>query len=152
MSPRQRSKSKRGWPANLYERNGYFSWRSPIDSVEHGLGRDRAAAFAEAVEANVHCAGLAGRPRLIDRLTGTAERSVEKWNEKYQGMLARADFATNTLKSYKSLGKRMVEMLKPATPLAGITSLTISSGLTELAEGEGKARLAQAQRPVEQPR
>lgn len=146
MSPRQRSKAKRGWPANLYERHGYYSWRSPIDGVEHGLGRDRVSAFAEAVEANIHCAGLTGRPRLIDRLTGSADRSIEKWNEKYQGMLAKADYAANTLRSYKSLGKRMVLMLKPETPLATVTALAISDGLAALTEGEGKGRTAQALR------
>jgi integrase len=146
VSPRQRSKSKRGWPTNLYERDGYYSWRHPETGVEHGIGRDRAAAFAQAVEANIHCAGLAGRPRLIDRLTGTADRSVEKWNEKYQAMLNKADFAANTLRTYKSLGKRMVSMLKAETPLQNVTALTISEGLTALAEGEGKARTAQALR------
>lgn len=146
MSPRQRSKAKRGWPANLYERKGYYSWRHPDTGVEHGIGRDRAAAFTQAVEANIHCAGLAGRPRLIDRLTGSAERSVAKWNAKYQGMLAKADYATNTLRSYKSLGKRMVAMLKPDTPIGGVTALTLSEGLEELAVTEGKARLAQALR------
>lgn len=146
MSPRQRSNRKRGWPEHLYERNGYFSWRSPIDGVEHGLGRDRAAAFAQAVEANIHCASLAGRPRLLDKLTGSADRSVAKWNEKYQGMIAGADFAANTLRAYKSLGKRMVTMLKPETPLQSVTALTISEGLEALAKGEGKARTAQALR------
>jgi enterobacteria phage integrase len=146
VSPRQRSKNKRGWPSNLYERNGYYSWRSPIDGVEHGLGRDRAAAFAEAVEANIHCAGLSGRPRLIDRLTGSADRSVGKWDEKYQGMLAGSDFAVNTLKAYKSLGKRMVSMLGADTALSTVTALRISEGLTALATVERKARLAQALR------
>lgn len=146
MSPRQRSKSKRGWPANLYERNGYFSWRSPVDGVEHGLGRDRAAAFAQAVEANVHCAGLSGKPRLIDRLTGAADRSVAKWNEKYQALLAKTDLAKATLRNYRSLGNRMVVMLKPETHLTSVTSLVISDGLSAIAEDEGKARLAQALR------
>lgn len=58
MSPRRRSKSKNGWPANLYERKGYFSWRNPVTREEHGLGRNKSAAFAQAVEANVHMAGL----------------------------------------------------------------------------------------------
>lgn len=146
MSPRQRSKAKRGWPANLYEREGYYSWRSPIDGIEHGLGRDRAAAFAQAVEANIHCAGLTGRPRLIDRLTGSADRSVEKWNAKYQAALAKADFAANTLRTYKSLGVRMVSMLGADTALATVTALTISEGLESIAVKEGKARTAQALR------
>ena len=146
MSPRRRSREKRGWPANLYERGGYYSWRSPVDGVEYGIGRDRAQAFAQATEANLHCAGLIDKGRLIDRLTGNLDRTIEKWNEKYQGLLATAKLADNTRRTYKSLGLRMVRMLKPETPLANITALAISTGLEALARDEGKARTAQALR------
>lgn len=146
MSPRRRSKDKRGWPANLYERGGYYSWRSPVDGVEYGIGRDRAQAFAQAVEANAHCAGMDGKGRLIDRVTGNADRTVAKWNEKYQGLLATAKLADNTRRGYKSLGLRMVRMLKPDTPLGTVMALAISAGLEALARDEGKARTAQALR------
>lgn len=146
MAPRRRSSGKKGWPANLYERGGYFSWRHPISREEFGLGRDKHAAFAQAVEANLHVANLRGKPRLIDKLTGTADRSVSKWDEKYQAMLAEGDYAAVTLKSYKSLGKRMVTMLEPETPLQAITALRISEGLEHIAKIEGKARTAQALR------
>lgn len=144
MSPRRRSKSIR--VPNLYERNGYYAWRNPFTREEFGLGRDKALAITQAVEANVHIAGLQGRPRLIDRLTGSAERTVEKWNEKYQELLGKGDFAAVTLKSYKSLGKRMVAMLKPETPLRNITALEASEILETTAVTEGKARTAQALR------
>lgn len=146
MAPRRRSSNKRGWPANLYEDGGYFSWRNPLTGEKFGLGRDKAVAFVQAVEANIHVAGLRNKPRLIDKLTGTADRSVAKWDEKYQKMLAGAGFAANTLRSYKSLGKRMVSMLGADTPLATITALTLSEGLEKLARDEGKARTAQALR------
>lgn len=146
MAPRRRSSKKRGWPDNLYEDNGYFSWRNPITGVKYGIGRDKAAAFAQAIEANLHIAQQIGRPRLLDRLTGSADRSVGKWDEKYQGMLAEQDYAAVTLKSYKSLGKRMVRMLGESTPLQNVTALEISEGLDGIAKNEGKARLAQALR------
>lgn len=146
MSPRRRSREKRGWPHGLYERDGYYSWRSPVDGVEYGIGRDRAQAFAQATEANLHCCGLTGKERLIDRLTGNLDRSVEKWNEKYQGLLATAKLADNTRRTYKSLGLRMVRMLKPETPLANVRALAISAGLEAIARDEGKARTAQALR------
>ncbi len=146
MAPRRRSSAKRGWPANLYERKGYFTWRHPVTREEFGLGRDRAAAFVQAVEANLHVAGLRGKARLIDKLTGSADRSVAKWNEKYQGLLAKSDLAACTLRAYKSRGKRMVAMLKAETPLQSVTALLISEGLEAIAVGEGKARLAQALR------
>lgn len=111
------------------------------------MGRDKAAAIAQAIEANIHCAGLATKPRLIDRLTGSADRSVEKWNEKYQALLLeRAELADNTRRTYKSLGLRMVKMLGGDTPLASVKSLRISDGLAAIAKDEGKARTAQALR------
>lgn len=144
MSPRRRSKSIR--VPNLYERGGYYSWRNPHTREEFGLGRDKAAAIAQAIEANVHVAGLQGKPRLIDRVTGNADRSVGKWNEFYQGMLAKADFAAVTLKGYKSLGGRMVRMLGAENPLQGVDALRIAGILDTVAVGEGKARTAQALR------
>jgi hypothetical protein len=146
VSPRQRSKSKRGWPAHLYERDGYYSWRHPETRKEFGLGRDRAAAFAEAAEANVHLAGLKDRTRLVDRLTGDSERSVSTWNAKYQELISKQSYAGNTLRSYKSLGKRMVELFGTDTAMAAVTPLMVSDALEVVAVTEGKARLAQALR------
>ena len=144
MSPRRRSKSIR--VPNLYERGGYYSWRNPVTREEFGLGRDRAAAIAQAVEANVHVAGLKDRPRLIDRLTGDSTRTVGKWNERYQEALAKQDFAEVTLRAYRSLGRRMTRMLGAETPLARVSALEASGVLERTAVGEGKARTAQALR------
>lgn len=146
MVPRRRSSAKRGWPANLYERRGYYTWRHPVTREEFGLGRDRGAAFTQAIEANLHVAQLIGKPRLVDRLTGQADRNVGNWDEKYQEMLAKADYAPVTLRQYKSLGKRMVAMLGAETPLQSVNALTVSGVLEKIAVGEGKARLAQALR------
>ncbi len=146
MTPRRRSSSKRGWPKHLYERKGYFSWRHPDTGEEFGLGRDRAVAFAQAVEANLHLAKLTGQPRLIHRLTGEGVRTVGAWNEKYLELLAKQNYAAVTLKSYKSLGKRMVAMLKADTPLQTVTALEVSGILEKVAVEEGKARTAQALR------
>lgn len=146
MSPRRRSNRKKDWPAHLYERGGYYSWRNPIDRKEHGLGRDFASARLQAIEANIHVAGLTGKPRLLDRITGDSERSIGKWNDKYQSLLDRQDFADNTRRTYKSLGKRMVAMLGTDTPLKNVTALQVSEGLEAVAVKEGKARTAQALR------
>lgn len=144
MSPRRRSSRKRGWPDNLYEDKGYFSWRNPITGEKFGIGRDRAAAFAQAMEANIHVAGLRGKTRLIDKLTGSADRTIEKWNETYQAMLAKADYAPKTLSVYKSLGKRMVAMLQARgkVQLASVTALDVSEGLKVIAVDEGHPRTA----------
>lgn len=145
MSPRRRTQSKRGWPKHLYERDGYYSWRNPKTREEFGIGRDKAQAFAEAVEANLHIQKLIHRPRLLHRITGDAERSVGAWNVKYQALLATQDYAAVTLRTYKSLGARMVRMLGADVPIASIKALAVSQML-ERVVGEGKARTAQALR------
>lgn len=149
MSPRRRGKHKGDWPRNLYERGGYFSWRHPDTREEFGLGRDKRKAFDQAIEANHKIAANSkDEPRLIHRITGEADRSVMKWNEKYQALLAKPeqDYAAVTLKSYKSLGKRMVRMLGADAPLQTVTALKVSEALETVAVTEGKARLAQALR------
>lgn len=147
MTPRRRSSRKAGWPANLYERDGYYSYRNPLDGVEYGLGRNKKAAFDQSIEANLRLHGAAIQPRLIHRITGDGKRTVGKWNEKYRALLIeRGKLADVTLRTYKTLGGRMVRMLKPDTPLSLITPLEVTRVLDETAVIEGKARTAQALR------
>ncbi|NAW35016.1 phage integrase Arm DNA-binding domain-containing protein [Halomonas alimentaria] len=44
MAPRPRKRKNRGLEPNLYERNGYYTYRRPDTGTWHGLGRDRAEA------------------------------------------------------------------------------------------------------------
>lgn len=145
MSPRRRSERKRHWPKHLYERDGYYSWRNPLTREEFGIGRDKGSAFEQAMEANRHIIGLTNKPRLIHRLTGDSERSVEAWNTKYQAALAKQDYAAITLRGYKSLGVRLVRMLGADVPVGSIKALAVSE-MFDAVVGEGKARLAQALR------
>lgn len=145
MTPRRRSKSKRGWPQHLYERGGYYSWRNPLTGEELGIGRDRAEAFTQAIEANLHVLGMLRRERLVDRIVDSQERTVERWFAKYAEMLAKRTLAANTRRSYKSLSKRSVELLKPDTKLRAITALQVTEVLEGL-EAAGTVRLAQALR------
>lgn len=145
MSPRRRSERKRGWPKHLYERDGYYSWRNPLTREEFGIGRDKGSAFEQAMEANRHIIGLTDKPRLIHRLTGDGERSVEAWNIKYQAAIAKQDYAVMTLRSYKTLGARLVRMLGADTPVGSIKALAVS-GMLEAVVLEGKARTAQSLR------
>jgi hypothetical protein len=48
-------------PPNVRCRDGYYSWRNPIDGREIGLGHDRAASLKEAARRNE----LVGRPIRI---------------------------------------------------------------------------------------
>lgn len=145
MSPRRRSGAKRGWPANLYEQDGYFSWRHPVTRRSYGLGKDKTSAFTQAVEANLHLANLRAAPRLVDRLTGNADRSLGAWLDLHQKMLEARNppLAANTLRGYKSLSGRTRETFKAETPVRSITPLMIANALQDLAH---MPRLAQAWR------
>lgn len=146
MSPRRRSASRRGWPDNLYCRDGYFSWRDPRSREETGIGRvSREDAFRQAIEANLWLAKQLDRPRLIDRLTGNADRSIGKWAERFWADLAGRDppLAENTLRSYKSLLGRTVDTFGQGATIRSITPLRIAEELDKL---EAMPRLAQAWR------
>lgn len=143
MSPRKRSSKKAGWPRNLYEHRGYYTWRHPKTRETFGLGRDRARAFTEAMEANIKIAGLSRVERLVDRLDGPKRRDVASWFAKYDELLAKRELAANTRRSYKSLCKRAVRMLGADSRLKSVTALQVTEVLDELA-ATGKERTAQA--------
>lgn len=143
MTPRRRSNRKRGWPANLYESRGYFSYRNPNTREWFGLGRDRQRAFSQAIEANLHLAGQLKEERLIDRLTGAAGRTVSAWCEKYEETLNERDLADNTRKHYRKLAQRMQDILGADTKLRAVTALMVSDGLEAMIKG-GRQRTAQA--------
>lgn len=145
MSPRRRSKLKRGWPGNLYERRGYFSWRNPTTGDEFGIGRNKADAFDQAIEANNELARRTHKPRLIHRMTGDVDRTVGTWAKKYMEALALQQFADNTRRSYESMNRRLIAMLGEHTPLRSVTALQVNE-MFEAIVAEGKARLAQALR------
>jgi integrase len=147
MSPRRRAASRRNWPDHLHERDGYFSWRNPLTGKEHGLGRHRARAFAEAIEANLLIAGQRERPRLVDRLTGASEHALGAWLDRYEEIVAARAIAANTKKSTRSLIARARRDLDVRLPIAAVTPLLVTDACRAL-EAEGKARLAQAFRSM----
>jgi integrase len=147
MPPRRRAPSRRNWPDHLHCRDGYWSWRDPLTGKEYGLGRDRAYAFAQAVEANLHTAGLRRSPRLIDRISGGADFTLGAWLDRYGEALACRDLAANTRKSYRSLIARARRQLGDDTPLRSITALVVTDACRAI-EAEGKGRLAQAFRSL----
>jgi len=145
VTPQRRGASKRDWPANLYERNGYFSWRHPVTRKEYGIGRDKFVALNHAIAANLHVAGQATATTLVDRLDGSSKRTVDAWCDRYEKQLAKRELAENTRRTYKSLLKRTRAALGGANALARVTTLVVSDALDAVQE-EGKSRLAQAWR------
>lgn len=70
-------------PPNLYLSRNYYLWRDPRSGKQYGLGTDRASAITQAIEANHHITGES-TARLIDRLTGAADRTVADWCEQWE--------------------------------------------------------------------
>ncbi|ADV26974.1 integrase family protein [Pseudoxanthomonas suwonensis 11-1] len=69
MVPRQRSKARAGWPANLYTSGrGGFKYRHPVTKAETWMGTDKAKAFAAARKLN---ALLTPSDDLVARVVGT---------------------------------------------------------------------------------
>lgn len=145
MTPRRRNNRKAGWPSNLYESRGYYTYRNKDTGEVFGLGRDRAFAFNQAIEANLYLASQQRTERLVDRIAGLAGHTVADWNLKYNDVLAERPLAKNTRKAYRNLSKRMVAMLGANTKIRAVTPLQISDGLDALAK-TGRARTARVLR------
>lgn len=146
MPPRPRNFSNRTLPPNLYERNGYFSYRNPVDGREFGLGRDRRDAIQQAIEANLRLADQLTRPRLIDRLTGTAEETLDAWLDVFEKKLKTRERRPATVKQHKSLLKAIRAGLGTLV-LSRIETRDAAQFLTGYTD-TGKLRMAQALRSM----
>jgi enterobacteria phage integrase len=136
MAPRQRKDPK--LPDHMRERDGYYSWTSPLDGVEYGLGRDRRAAFLQAIEANAHLA--TSKPTLLQRIAGTA-RSWNDWCDEFEKLLSERDARPNTVSTRRS---QMVRLRRSFSgPAAKVGTLEVSNVLKAI-KAEGKNRTAQA--------
>lgn len=81
MCPRSRLRKNTGLPRNLYEQRGYYTYRHPATKAVYGLGRDKAKAITQAIQANLHLQAEA--VTLLDRMTGKAARTVADWCDEY---------------------------------------------------------------------
>lgn len=143
MAARRRDARRRNWPPNLYESRGYYSWRDPRDGKTYGLGRDKRRAFEEAVEANIHIAGLVSTSRLVDRLNGEGDQTWGAWLDRYEAILAKRELSANTRRLYKSLLGRARNTLDAEDAVSRVTTKRVAEALDAL-RLEGKQRMAQA--------
>lgn len=137
MAPRQRKDPR--LPDGLRERDGYYSYTSPLDGREYGMGRDRRKAIQEAMEAN---AALKRTPTLIERITGAAKTWGE-WCDQFEIVLFERDSKPNTQKTRRSQMKRLRAAFPKNAAAASIDTMQCSDVLKAL-KAEGKARTAQA--------
>lgn len=149
MAPRQRKPSNRPLPPNTRERGGYYSWTSPVDGVEYGLGRDKRDAVAQAVEANMKISGTIVRPRLVDRLAGEDSRTLGKWLDEYEKILLNRKgkggkaLSRNTRNGFSSALKRARNVFDVNKPAAEVDTMDCAKVIDTIHD-EGKARMAQS--------
>jgi integrase len=141
MAPRKRSEKRRGFPPNLYERDGYFAWRHPKTRQEYGIGRDKALAFREAVAANMKLAGELPHVSLVERIEGK-RGTWHEWIKEFEALLAKRKLADTTRRTYKSLSNRARSLTEDWEAFESVTTKVIATALRNL-EDEGKARQAQ---------
>lgn len=96
MPPKPRDPQNSDLPANLYESGGYYTYRDPRTGQRFGVGRDRAAAIAEARETNEHIE-RAERKSLSERVEAAAPvRNIKTFAPLYRDALTERDLAPIT--------------------------------------------------------
>lgn len=141
MAPRKRSEKRRGFPPNLYERDGYYAWRHPKTKQEFGLGRDKNLAFRESIAANIRLAGEFPRVSLVERIEGK-HGTWHDWMNDFEKLLEKRKLADNTRRTYKSLCKKARALAPDGAAFETVTTKVIATAIRNL-EDEGKARQAQ---------
>jgi enterobacteria phage integrase len=141
---RRRSAATRDLPPHLYVRNGYYAWEDPRNGKVHGLGYDKREAVAQAVEANLAIIGKLHDARLVDRLGGDGESTVDAWCDRYQGVLEKRKLAKTTLDTYRLRLKQFREK-HGSSHVSRISTRDIAEFL---ALWENHSRMAQAVRSL----
>lgn len=137
---RRRSAKNRNLPANLYARGEYFSWRDPRDGREYGLGKDRRSAIDQALEANLLITGQYSAHRLVDRLTGAANRTFADWHDRYVAILEKRGIKPKSIVSAKDQLRRA--LLKwGERPLESLAAMDVADLLKEWTD-QGRERMA----------
>ena len=103
---RPRINSRKSFPPNLYvNAAGYFSWRDPDTKKTHGLGRDKARAFAEARAGNALAASREQKS-LVERIRQGESKTVNQWADEWLVIASKDPLgnprAEKTIKNYKS--------------------------------------------------
>jgi integrase len=134
---RQRSAKKRGWPPNLYESNGYYSYQNPINGKRKGLGRDKAKAFSEARAANSAVAQMK-ESSLVNWVKGISQYTFKEWLPVYRGFwLEHSTPAASTISRADNLMERFKAAEFAWMPLQDITTVHISEYIDGITKNSG---------------
>ncbi|ELV7529386.1 phage integrase Arm DNA-binding domain-containing protein [Edwardsiella ictaluri] len=141
---RQRNPKNRDLPPNLYERNGYYSYRNPANGKEFGLGKDRVAAISQAIEVNI---SLAGIPiTLKQRIEMEKHVTVSQWRSQYMRICGARGLKQNSMKA-KEAYTRIIDDNIGATLLRNVTVKDIARLVSRYTDA-GKMRAAKIFRSV----
>ncbi|MEN5265720.1 tyrosine-type recombinase/integrase [Stenotrophomonas sp. TWI587] len=117
MAPRPRSKSRQGWPANLYPNREGFKYRHPVTKRETWMGTDKTRAFAAAKKLN---ALLMPTNDLVDRVIGSKETVADAIAVFRRDDIPGRKWAPKTAEVYESVIRR-IETGIGARPVEQIT-------------------------------
>jgi integrase len=101
---RTRTKSRAGWPENLYPNRGGFKYRHPVTRKESWMGLDRAKAFAAAKKLN---ALLAPSGDLVAHVTGAQETVADAIKVFRRDDVPARKWAPKTAEVYESVIRRI---------------------------------------------
>lgn len=135
---RRRLPSRKGWPANLYEDDGYYSYRNPITGKKKGLGRDKAHAFAEARAANKVVASMQ-KSDLAAWVLGSDDMTLVKWLPTYKELWKeKKKPAKGTFDAAERYMNRFAEQDFAKLPMRQVTTVHVAKYLDEIEAKSGK--------------
>lgn len=129
---RQRSRSRAGWPDNLYPNRDGFKYRHPVTRKETWMGRDRAKAFAAAKKLNallmpggdLVAKVVQARETVADaaKLFRTDEIPSRNWGEKtaawYEVYLGKIEDGLGTRPTYEVTVNELATWIRNTTESA----------------------------------
>jgi integrase len=134
MAARRKSHRTKDLPTNLYERNGYYSYRDPRTGTEFGLGRNKRIAVNEAIAANMELTPIHGES-LLDRINGKSSILFDKLISTFKDEIERRKLKPNTMKQINHQLGKISEHFSD-TPIKNIGVRDIYNFLEKRANGE----------------
>lgn len=137
---RPRSAARKNWPEGVYQNTaGYFYWLDPSTKKTHGLGYDKATAFAEARAANAMRTAEASKS-LLQKIKDDETPTLKAWTDTW---LAKAALRVKpkTIKNHQACLRELVARCGHIS-VREITAKHVAEVLTKYTE-EGKPRMAE---------
>lgn len=134
-----------GLPDGLRVRDGLYSYTSPLDGRERGLGRDRIKAIQWARTANVEVQRIRGEVTPAEWVRGTTSKSWDAWLLEYQKLLDERESTKATRNHRKSLMKRARAQWPAEIAVTAIDVGMVAVAIKQLTS-VAKQRMAQAYR------